>query len=127
MIVATVSSCREPDRILHNPLYGGHEKPRSYVDNPAYNSASSQQPAAEKLQKDEAAYTYVDHKSSHSYELVEVPSTAQYDSESNHNMDGGNEQEPEYANLKPTTAVYQNIGHPDSQTSQEEFYSHLTN
>ena len=124
----TVSSCcRESEHILHNPLYG--EKPKSYVDNPAYNTIpKSEQLAAEKLNKDETAYMYVDPKSSHSHERVEAPPTVPHYSESNQHMHGGNKQlEPEYASLKPTmlTAVYENIGRPDSQIVQEEFYSNL--
>ena len=66
---------------------------------------------------------YVDPKSSHSHERVEVPPAVPRYSESNQHMHQGNKQsEPEYASLKPTTAVYENIGHPESQ---EEFYSNL--
>lgn len=123
----TVSSCcRESEHILHNPLYG--EKPKGYVDNPAYNTIpKSEQLAAEEVnKKDETAYMYVDPKSSHPHEHVEVPPAVPRYSESNEHMDRGNKHlEPEYASLKPTTAVYENIGHPDSQLVQEEFYSNL--
>jgi len=92
------------------------------VDNPSYETlATLRQPETER--EDEAEYVYADPKSSHLCEVVSVPFTAPSEAETNHNEESG--QEPRYAKLKPTDAVYKNVGRSDSEITQEDFYSHL--
>lgn len=92
------------------------------MDNPSYETLTTLR-QSETEREDEAEYMYTNPKSIHLCEVVSVPFTAPSESETNHSEESG--QEPRYAKLKLTDAVYKNVGHSDSEITQEDFYSHL--